>query len=51
VQLGKHFLSDVVRRRCRHDVGTNGTIGHGKKQVVVTPARVGGLATFTLIER
>jgi len=54
VQLGRHFLSDVVFGAAVGTMsGRTVTIGHGKKQVVVAPAPVpGGAAiTFTLIER
>jgi hypothetical protein len=54
VQLGKHFLSDVVFGAAVGTMaGRTVTIGHGRKVVSVAPAAVpGGAAiTFTLVER
>jgi hypothetical protein len=54
VQLGKHFLSDVVFGAAVGTMsGRTVTIGHGRKQVVVSPAAgPGGAAiAFTLVER
>jgi hypothetical protein len=54
VQLGKHFLSDVVFGAAVGTMaGRTVTIGHGRKAVAVAPTAVpGGAAlTFTLVER
>jgi hypothetical protein len=54
VQLGRHFLSDVVFGAAVGTMsGRTVTIGHGRKQVAVSPAAVPGGAAinFTLIER
>jgi len=54
VQLGRHFLSDVVFGAAVGTMsGRTVTIGHGRQQVAVSPAAVPGGAAinFTLIER
>jgi hypothetical protein len=54
VQLGKHFVSDVVFGAAVGTMaGRTVTIGHGRKVVSVAPAAVPGGAAiaFTLIER
>ena len=54
VQLGRHFLSDVVFGAAVGTMsGRTVTIGHGPKQVTVSPAFVPGGAgvVFTLVER
>jgi hypothetical protein len=54
VQLGKHFLSDVVMGAAVGTMaGRTVTIGHGPKAVSVAPAAVpgGAAVVFTLVER
>jgi hypothetical protein len=54
VQLGKHFLSDVVMGAAVGTMsGRTVTIGHGPKAVVLAPVAVPGGAAiaFTLVER
>jgi hypothetical protein len=54
VQLGKHFLSDVVFGAAVGTLsGRTVTVGHGRKQIVVTLAVVpgGAAAVFTVVER
>ena len=54
VQLGQHFLSDVVFGAAIGTLsGRTVTIGHGRRVVSVAPAAVpgGGALRFTLIER
>jgi hypothetical protein len=54
VQLGKHFLSDVVFGAAVGTMsGRTVTIGHGRKKMAVAPAVVPGGAAiaFTLVER
>ena len=54
VQLGKHYLSDVVLGAAIGTVaGRAVTIGHGRSRLALSPARVPGGAAlmFTLVER
>jgi len=54
VQLGKHYLSDVVFGAAVGTVaGRSVTIGHGRSQLALAPAPVRGGAAlmFTLVER
>ncbi|HZI81382.1 MAG TPA: phosphatase PAP2 family protein [Vicinamibacterales bacterium] len=54
VQLGQHFLSDVVFGAAIGTLsGRTVTIGHGRRVVSVAPAAVrgGGAVVFTLVER
>ena len=54
VQLGRHFLSDVVfGAAVGTAAGRTVTIGHGAKKITMGPTVVpgGGALTFTLVER